>query len=126
MLGYLNARKAREDAALGQANPLMFTEGRHIPQGPLLQQNEQADLQGMRDNEDRILHGAGWVERKDDHTGVVHLPIDRAIDLVAEKVSKTKALPYWPAPANQPAQPAQPEPPTQQPLPATSSEKVSG
>lgn len=98
MLGYLKAQKAKTDAALGDANPLMVQEGRHLPQEPRLQQNEQSDLKSMKDNEDKILNSAGWVERKDGRQGVVRIPIGRAIDIVAEKASKTKMLPSWPAP----------------------------
>ncbi|MBI5091909.1 MAG: hypothetical protein HZB26_05620 [Candidatus Hydrogenedentes bacterium] len=101
MLGYLKAQKAKTDAALGEANPLMVQEGRHIPAAPLLQQNEQSDLQSMKDNEDRILNSAGWVERKENNQGVVRLPIGRAMDIVAEKAANTKMLPYWPLPASQ-------------------------
>lgn len=119
MLGYLKAQKAKADAVLTESNPLMLENGRHIPLGPLLQQNEQADLKGMRDNEDAILNGAGWVERNDQHKGVVHIPIGRAIDLVAEKASKTRTLPYWPP------QPAQAPMPSQQAM-DTSSVKAAG
>jgi hypothetical protein len=73
----------------------------------------------MKDIENGILNSAGWVERKDDHKGVVHIPIDRAIDLVAEKASKTKSLPYWPA------LPAQSTPTTNQPS-APASVKAAG
>ena len=107
MLNYLKAEKAKTDAVVGASAPLMLKEGRHIPQAPLLQQDEQADLQGMKDTENKILNTAGWVERNDQHKGIVHIPIDRAIDLVSEKASKTKVLPYWPV------QPAQAPAPTQ-------------
>ena len=51
------------------------------PPEPRLQANPQADMRTMREKEDTILNHYGWV---DPNRGVVRIPIDRALDLVAE------------------------------------------
>ena len=48
---------------------------------PRLQDNPQADMRTMREKEETILNHYGWV---DPNRGVVRIPIDRALDLVAE------------------------------------------
>jgi hypothetical protein len=52
-----------------------------IPQ-PKLQVHEREDLKKFRAGEDRILSSYGWVDRD---KGVVRLPIERAMDLLAER-----------------------------------------
>lgn len=52
------------------------------PAQPRLQANPRADLREYRAREQRRLHGYGWVDRD---AGVVHVPIDRAMDLLVER-----------------------------------------
>ena len=52
------------------------------PPEPKLQANPQADMRMMREKEDTILSHYGWV---DPNHGVVRIPVDRALDLVAER-----------------------------------------
>ena len=52
------------------------------PPEPRLQAAPSDDLQQLRAREDATLHSYGWVDRD---SGVVRIPIDRAIDLVAER-----------------------------------------
>ena len=52
------------------------------PPEPKLQANPQADMRMMREKEDTILNHYGWVNP---NHGVVRIPIDRALDLVAER-----------------------------------------
>jgi len=43
--------------------------------------NPRLDLKQMRDNEDAFLNHYGWIDP--DH-GIVHVPIDKALDIVAQ------------------------------------------
>ena len=49
---------------------------------PQLQETELQDLKTMRAEEERVLHSYAWV---DPEAHVVRIPIDRAIDLLAER-----------------------------------------
>jgi hypothetical protein len=57
---------------------------------PRLQANAAADQVQIRAQEDELLDSYGWVDRR---SGVVHLPIDRAMEMIAEH-----GVPVWPAP----------------------------
>ena len=52
------------------------------PPEPRLQASPQADMRMMREKEDTILNHYGWV---DPNHGVVRIPVDRALDLVAQR-----------------------------------------
>jgi hypothetical protein len=52
------------------------------PPAPRLQQHERTDLKQMRADEDQILGSYGWVDRGN---GIVRLPIDRAIYVLAQR-----------------------------------------
>jgi hypothetical protein len=47
---------------------------------PRLQVTDQRDLEALRRAEAERLEGYGWVDRK---AGVVHIPIERAMDLLS-------------------------------------------
>ena len=53
-----------------------------LPPRPRLQIAPHEDLEQKRRREDPILNSYGWVDPK---AGVVRLPIDRAIELVAQR-----------------------------------------
>ena len=55
--------------------------GKAFPQ-PQLQENEVPDLKAIRAAEEQVLHSYAWV---DPEANVVRIPIDRAIDLLAER-----------------------------------------
>ena len=76
-----------------ESSPMALERGRVIPPGPRLQVAPQGTLPEMRQHEELILNGYAW---KDKNQGVVRIPIQRAIDLVAER-----GLPSWGAPAPQ-------------------------
>jgi hypothetical protein len=59
-----------------------FAEARTLPPQPRLQVEPRLDLDQLRAGEDAKLHSYGWVDR---NAGVVHIPIERAMDMVAEK-----------------------------------------
>jgi hypothetical protein len=58
--------------------------------GPRLQINPAADLSALRRAEDGVLANYGWVTQP---SGIVRLPIERAITLTAER-----GLPGWKRP----------------------------
>jgi hypothetical protein len=61
-------------------SPLAFVKG--ATPAPHLQYNPTQDLSALRAREQKQLSGYGWVDRS---AGIVHIPIDRAMRLIAEK-----------------------------------------
>src|SRR5579883_1723321 len=57
-------------------------DARSLPPEPRLQQAPITDLKEMRAAEDKILNGYGWIDQQH---GIVRVPIDRAIDMLAQK-----------------------------------------
>jgi hypothetical protein len=82
------AREARQTAP---ASPLAATYGPKAPPAPRLQQAPIEDLKTLRARDDAALRGYAWVDRD---AGVVRIPIERAIELLAQR-----GLPARPAPA---------------------------
>jgi hypothetical protein len=66
--------------ASGAPPTALEMEPQVLPQ-PHLQLHEHLDLERKRQAEDAILTSYGWVDRK---AGVVRIPIERAMELVAE------------------------------------------
>ena len=80
---------------------LVATEPNPLPPEPRLQANPVEDLRESRASARRALDGYAWVDRK---AGRVRIPIERAMDLVAERgVAPLEAMPVTP-----PATPAKP------------------
>jgi hypothetical protein len=50
--------------------------------GPQLQPNPTVDLEKLHHDEDALLKSYGWVDQRE---GLVHIPIERAIELMAER-----------------------------------------
>ena len=57
------------------------------PPAPRLETAPALDLRALRGAEDAQLHGYGWVDRR---AGVVHIPIERALDLIAAEAERKK------------------------------------
>ncbi len=55
--------------------------GAEAPPEPRLQLNAPLDLKRLREQEDAVLNGYGWVDKS---SGTVRIPIERAIDLLAQ------------------------------------------
>jgi hypothetical protein len=83
----------REKALEPPVNPLVTnvpTDTRHVargyPQGafpnPKLEEDERGQLNGIRLNEEQTLYSYGWVDEK---AGTVHIPIERAMDLLVQR-----------------------------------------
>jgi len=65
-------------------------DARRLPPEPRLEVSEPTDLAAMRAAEDQILDTYGWVDRQH---GIVRIPIERAMDLLA-----ARGLPSLPQP----------------------------
>ena len=61
-------------------SPMALTK--ETPPLPRLLVNEASDLKALRRTEDAFLNSYGWV---DQGAGVVRIPIDRAMELLAER-----------------------------------------
>ena len=92
----------RKDEATVAAAGLQTREGR-IPPAPRLLVYEPRHWKSFREAEAERLSTYGWMDRS---TGAVHVPIERAMDLIA--VRGVGPLP--PAPIAMPALEATPEP----------------
>jgi len=53
-----------------------------VPPEPRLEPHPAEQLKALRQHEDEVLGTYGWVDRK---AGVVRIPIDRAMDLMAQR-----------------------------------------
>lgn len=59
-----------------------LAEPQPLPPEPRLQVAPSADLEELRAEEDARLSSYGWIDREQQ---VVHIPIDRAMDILLEK-----------------------------------------
>jgi len=72
----------REDKSSPPVPSLIKMQAPKEPPEPRLQGNPQLDLKIMLRDEDAVLHHYGWV---DPDRGIVRLPIERAMEVVAQK-----------------------------------------
>jgi len=77
--------------------PLAAGLARPLPPPPRLQNYPFYDLKALRGDENRVLEHYGWVDK---NAGVGRIPVERAIDVLAEK-----GLPYRSAAPVEPAVP---------------------
>jgi len=77
-----NSFTRRESKLSPPVSALVRAQAPTEPPEPKLQANPQSDMRMMREKEDTILNHYGWV---DPNHGVVRIPVDRALDLVAER-----------------------------------------
>jgi hypothetical protein len=96
-------RAARRDRAAVEEAGLERPAPNRIPPPPRLEIQTQGHFRYFRDAEQSRLSSYGWMDKS---TGAVHIPIDRAMDLIAER--GVGALP--PAPLVVPAPAAQTAP----------------
>jgi hypothetical protein len=82
---------AREDAKNAK-NPaaLMIKDQNKLPPEPRLQAEPKVELKDLRADEEAILNSYGWVNPE---KGIVRIPIDQAIDIVAQKGLPSKPSP---------------------------------
>jgi hypothetical protein len=81
---------AREGPVPPKAYSDLAHAGVRRPAAPQLEETPALDLQRERAAEDQILNSYGWVDKQQ---GIVRIPIDQAIDLLARKglPSRTEA-----------------------------------
>ena len=88
MFDFLFARENAKNAA----NPAaaMMSERPKLPPEPRLQAEPKIELKDLRSDEEAILNSYGWI---DPNKGIVRIPIDQAIDIVAQKGLPSKPSP---------------------------------
>ena len=90
--GFYHFMDARQQSRQPGQNPLVkptetntrivsLEEIMEFPQ-PRLERNERLEIKDFRLKEEQILNSYGWVDEK---AGVVHIPIERAMQLLAQK-----------------------------------------
>lgn len=94
-----------------QVSPLA-TKPDSLPPDPRLQTNESADLQKVLTEQNAGLKGYGWVDK---NKGIVHIPIDLAIKIVAGNKSLQDTAAPGPQEPMAQSQPAQTQPEQTQP-----------
>jgi hypothetical protein len=77
LFDYFVARQAKLDVP-----PLPLANPQQLPPEPRLQVDPVRDLQRMRAAEDVMLNSYRWIDRE---ARIVGIPIDRAIEVLAEK-----------------------------------------
>jgi hypothetical protein len=65
-----------------QAPPSPFFSAREPTPEPRLSVTPGADIKALRAAEDSILKSYGWIDAKN---GIVRIPVDRAIDILAQR-----------------------------------------
>ncbi len=89
-VAFLTVKVEREragEASLSQ-NPLELSVGRQEPPAPRLQPQPLRDIRELRAANDAQLANYAWVDKS---AGVVRIPIERAMELVAERGLPTRA-----------------------------------
>jgi hypothetical protein len=80
LLGHFNHQYPGGAAAVRDSAPLT------LPPGPRLQSNPTRDMELFREKENRILTSYGWIDRQE---GIVRIPIERAMDIIAQRGAPT-------------------------------------
>jgi len=76
----LSSNTAADTRRVSDANVQKFPE-------PRLEQNERNEINEFRLREEQTLHSYGWVDQK---AGTIHIPIDRAMELIAQRGLPTR------------------------------------
>ena len=77
LIGLFRLFQSREET-----NQVTGVEPVKIFPEPQLQKTPTLDLEALRAEEDKLLNGYAWVDAQ---KGLVHIPIDQAIDLLARR-----------------------------------------
>lgn len=77
LFDYFSARATRLDVP-----PSPLAQARPLPPEPRLQVRPGKDLRALRATEDAAMNSYGWVDQT---AGIVRIPIDRAMDLLAKR-----------------------------------------
>ena len=94
MFSYLDARENRNQPALNPLVQQTRSDLRSVAPGdiakfpePRLETDEPREIRAFRVQEEQRLHSYGWVDQP---AGVVRIPIDRAMELVAQRGLPTR------------------------------------
>ena len=79
--GWTKDMRAEQTAAQSRPAVELENPGRRLPPGPRLQPKPEHELIEMRKEMEAHLHGYGLMNQE---AGIVHIPIDAAIDLLLE------------------------------------------
>ena len=87
---FLDRREHRLEPAVSPLVTNVPTDTRHIPRdypqhtfpNPRLEEDERGQLNQLRLTEEQTLNSYGWVDQA---AGTVHIPIERAMDLIAQR-----------------------------------------
>ena len=105
--GFYKYLEGREEAEKAPRYPLTVGVERALPPTPRLQTYPFDDVKGLRREEAKLLEHYQWVDK---NAGTVRIPIERAIEILAEKgLPHRAAAPTTSAPAAAPV--ALPPPP---------------
>jgi hypothetical protein len=90
VVGFYKYLDARETAEKAQRYPMSEMVERPLPPRPRLQTYPFTDITTMRADERTMLNEYAWVNKS---TGVVRIPIERAIEVLAERGLPHRAAP---------------------------------
>ncbi len=76
IFNYLSSTQAQPERANDLTRPM------ELPKAPRVQEHPSEEYKVLHANEARVLNSYAWVNQAD---GTVRIPIDRAIDLIAER-----------------------------------------
>jgi hypothetical protein len=102
MVGLYRFLDAREAAEKAPRYPMTVGVERPLPPPPRLQSYPFSDLKALRQEEGRLLERYGWIDR---NRGLVRIPVDRAIEILAERGLPYREAPSSPAPGTGVTQP---------------------
>jgi hypothetical protein len=91
---YMDAYENRHQPVQSPLAPPARTDTRIVTPGditkfpqPRLERNERLEIREFRQQEEKQLNSYGWVDEK---SGIVHIPIDRAMELLAQRGLPTR------------------------------------
>lgn len=87
--GYFGSMESQQIRTQAAAHPLATTETQ-VPPAPRLQVDVSQDLQQFRAEENAKLHSYAWTDRKNNR---VRIPIERAMELFAQREQQPKEKP---------------------------------
>jgi hypothetical protein len=97
-----------ETAGLQALAPARFSDESGLFPAPKLQPDPNVELVTVKKEELGLLNGYGWVDKK---AGVAHIPIDRAIAILAKSgLPRIEPKPAETGPAAPPSTPAKQDP----------------
>lgn len=105
VFGFFVYLRSLPDAVTPEPSP--FASDRMLPPTPRLQANPPLDLAEFNAKMDTARNTYGWIDKS---AGVAHIPVDKALDIIAERGlpygAENHVSPSTPAPAPEASQPA--------------------